>query len=43
MKASNVQLSLARGVDTCADDSFILVRTDLHLEWKYCSDACCSR
>ena len=42
MKASNVQLSLARGLDTCADDSFILVRTDLHLEWKYCSDACCS-
>ena len=24
-------------------DSFILVRTDLHLEWKYCSYACCSR
>ena len=35
MKASNVQLSLARRLDTCADDSFILVRTDLHLEWKY--------
>ena len=41
--ASNVQLSLARGLDTCADRSFILVRTDLHLEWKYCSDACPSR
>ena len=22
---------------------FILVRTDLHLGWTYCSDACCFR
>ena len=39
----DVQLSLARGLDTCEDDPFILVRTDLHLGWKYCSDACCFR
>ena len=32
MKAWNVQLSLSRGLDTCADASFILVTTDLHLE-----------
>ena len=43
MKASNVQLSLARDLDTCADDSFIVVRTDLRLEWEYCSDVCCPR
>ena len=32
MKAWNVQLSLSRGLDTCADASFILVRT--HLQWN---------